>query len=231
MIKRVLILLSALSAVATIGSANPLCTTNTIDYYAQNYTNLGNGCMVGDKLFFNFSYSPTSSGATPPDGTQVSVVGDSSDPNEPGLIFSSSFWSVSATNPTRNVYIDSSFSFTVTTSNLAPLIQDGTLSFANTFSTTGQGDAFIGETLVLAGGGSATLGVDSTGGPFTSVTSFAPVPFVTVTKDLQVTVRKGQTGSATITSFREGFSEIPEPVSSVLIGSGLLGFAFWRRRS
>lgn len=232
MMRRSLVLLSALTLFALIGSANPLCTINTIDYYTQNYTSFTTACQVGDKLFFNFSYTPTSAGATAPDATQVNVIGDSSDPNEPGLIFSSSLWTVSATNPTRNVYVDSSISFTVATVDLSPLIKDATLSFLGQFTTTGQGDAFIGETLLLGGGpAGASLGVDSQGGPFASGTIFAPVSFLTVSKDLQVTVRRNQSGSATITSFREGFSEIPEPVSGFLIGSGLLGFALWRRRS
>uniref|UniRef100_Q01QF6 PEP-CTERM protein-sorting domain-containing protein n=1 Tax=Solibacter usitatus (strain Ellin6076) TaxID=234267 RepID=Q01QF6_SOLUE len=234
MTKRLLILLSALSAFALIGSASslyPACGANTFDYYMQNYATVSSACAVGDKLFFDFSYLPTNSGAIAPTGAQVNIVGDISDPNEPGLVFSSSLWTVSATNPLRNVYIDASISFTVATMDGAALIKDGTLSFAGTESTTGQGHALIGETLILGGGPpSTTLGVDSIGGPFTSITTFSPVSFVTVSKNLQVNVSAGTTGTASIASFREGFSEMPEPVSCVLFGSGLLGLGILRRR-
>ena len=83
-------------AVAGVAAANPLCTNDTIANYQANYTTLATACQVGDKLFYAFTYTPSSSAnVTPPTGAQVNVIGDSSNPNEPGLIFSSSGWTVS----------------------------------------------------------------------------------------------------------------------------------------
>ena len=235
--KRIILICAALAAMSGVAPANPLCASNTIAYYIQNYVDANSACMVGDKLFYNFNYSGTSSGATAPTSAQVNVVGDGSNPNEPGLIFSSSGWTVNGTATAANpLYIDSNINFTVAVIGLLPLITDASLDFAGQFAVTGQGVSDIGETVTLGGGPSTIgLGVDSNAGPFTDVKTFAPVSFVRVSKDLIVTVPRSlagpTTGSASITQFREGFSEIaPEPVSLIMFGSGLVGIAILGRR-
>ena len=234
--RRTLLICLALAVLASIASANPLCTSDTMANYISQYTSIANGCQVGDKLFYNFGYSPTGSGATAPTSSQVTIVGDPTNAYEPGLIFTSNGWSVSGTSTISSpLYIDSTIFFTVAVVGLQPLIVDASLDFNNNFSVSGQGVADIGETVTFDGGTSSTgLEVDSANGPFTDVKSFAPVSFVRVQKDLLVIVPQGinpATGTATITQFREGFSEsAPEPVSTLLIGSGLVGLAFLRRR-
>jgi hypothetical protein len=205
--------------------------------YMLNYTNAMNGCQVGDKLFYNFNYSSTSSGATGPSAAQVNVVGDPANPNEPGLIFASTGWTVNGVATLANpLYIDSNITFTVQVIDLQPLIIDASLDFDHHFNVGGNGVADIGETVTFDGGSSSTgLEVDSANGPFTDTKNFPGVGFVRVQKDLIVTVPGSPSGpvsgSATITQFREGFSEgAPEPISTLLIGSGLVGFALLRRR-
>ena len=234
--KRALPFLAAL-AFSGIASANPLCTSDTIANYMTNYTTLANACQVGDKLFYAFNYSGTGSNATAPTSSQVTVVGDPSNFYEPGLLFSSNLWSVSGTSTiAQPLYIDSNISFTVAVVGMVPLIRDASLDFANHFTVTGQGVADIGETVTFGGSiPPISLEVDSNNGPFTDVKEFAPVAFLRVTKNLLVIVPASlngpQTGSANITEFREGFSEIArEPVSMALFGSGLIGLALLRRR-
>ena len=233
--KRTLLILAGLAALSNIASANPACLSDTIANYMANYTSLATACQVGDKLFYAFLYSGTAAGTTAPTSSQVTVVGDSSNVNEPGLVFSSSGWTVSGTSTLASpLYVDSNISFTVAVVGLVPLIYDASLDFANHFSVSGQGVASIGETVTLGNTNTSTaLHVDSANGPFTSVSEFSPVSFVRVNKDLIVQVPQNidaATGTATITSFREGFSEMPEPVSCVLFGSGLLGLGLLRRR-
>src|SRR5215471_13301817 len=143
--KRTLFLMLASAGMA---AANPLCLSDTIANYIANYTSMATACQVGDKLFYNFGYLPTASHATAPDATQVTVTGDPSNPNEPGLIFASSGWTVSGISTSAfNVNIDSNIRFTVSTIGLNPIIVDGSLTFAGTESVTGLGQAQIAETI------------------------------------------------------------------------------------
>ena len=243
---RLLMTASAMIALAGYASANPLCTANTLAYYIANYTTAATACVVNDKLFYNFGYSSTAGSGTGTPGTvvaptaaQVTVTGDPSNLSQPGLVFASSGWTVSGSSSlARPLFIDSNIAFTVAVIGLQPLMIGASLDMTGHVSTTGKGVASIGETLVLGGGpASAALGVDSVAGPFLSSKTFAPVSFVRVSKDLIVHVPRPitgtNTGSSTISSFREGFTEInstPEPFSAMLFGSGLIGLALIRRR-
>jgi hypothetical protein len=242
--RRLLITAAAVVSLAGIASANPLCTANTLAFYQANYTSAATGCVVNDKLFFNFTYSPTQGSGTgtpgsvtAPTAAQVNVVGDTSVANESGLVFSSSGWSVSgSSSPARPLFIDSNIGFSVAVIGNLPLMLGASMSMTGTSS--GQGVASIGETVILAGGPtSVALAVDSVAGPFSDSKTFAPVSFLRVSKDLLVRVPRPvsgtATGSATITSFREGFAEansVPEPITAMLFGSGLIGLALIRRK-
>jgi hypothetical protein len=223
-------------AIAGVASANPLCLSDTMANYQANYATLATACQVGDKLFYAFNYSSTANNATAPTNAQVLVNGDPSNPNEPGLIFSSAGWTVSGVTSNQTTFIDSNIRFTVTTIGLAPIIIDASLDFANQFSVSGAGQAQIGETVTPQGQAGVALAVDSNAGPFTSVAGFTGVNTVSVSKDLVVRIPRSTTtgipSSATISSFREGFSEVsaPEPTSFLLLVPGLAGLAFLRRR-
>jgi hypothetical protein len=232
--RRTILLLAALTAFAGMASAFPMCLNNTATFYQTTYTSAASACQVGDKLFYGFIYSGTAiGGATPVDGSLVNIVGDPTDPNEPGLVFSSTAWTVSSAGGTHGtIDLDSSFQFTVQTVDGRPLIDDASLNFAGHFTVTGVAGADIAET-VRPGGipPGISMHVDSTGPFLTSVLFTNAVSLVTVSKDLVVIIPPNQAGSASISSFREGFSEnTPEPVSAFLIGAGLLGFGLLRRR-
>jgi len=232
--RRTVLIVAVLTALAGMASAFPLCLSDTAANYVANYNSPASACQVGDKLFYDFIYSGTSiGGVTPVPSSAVDIVGDPSNPNEPGLVFSSTGWTVSSTGGTHGtIDLDSSIQFTVVTLDGRPLILDSSLNFTGNFSVTGVAGADIAET-VRPGGvpPGISFHVDSTG-PFASTVTFpSAVSLVTVSKDLVVIIPPNQAGTATITSFREGFSEnIPEPVGGFLIGSGLLGLGLLRRR-
>jgi hypothetical protein len=124
--------------------------------------------------------------------------------------------------------------------NNQPLMIGASLDITGKSNTTGAGVASIGETIILGGGPNAVpLGVDSSAGPFYDAKTFLPISTLRVSKDLLVRVPRpglgapNNTGSATINSFREGFAEVgsvPEPITAILFGSGLIGLALVRRR-
>ena len=217
------LLATTVVAFASMASAAPLCTDvgPTMDYYLA----LTGGCQIGDKLFSDFSYQGTAenpSAAVPP--TAVFVTPDNTDPYNPGIIFSSASWLTSSTG------VDSSIGFTVTVLPGGNFIEDAGMTLLSS-GATGLGSGSITETILNLG---AQLTVDTgtggVGGQRAAHVSFAPSQSVSVLKDVLVTVQRGQ-GSAQISSFEENFSEIPEPVGSALIGSGLLALGFWRHRA
>jgi hypothetical protein len=67
-------------------------------------------------------------------------------------------------------------------------------------------------------------------GPLSDHVIFAPTRTVQVRKDFFIGIPQFGTGSVRVSDFTENFSEMPEPVGTVLIGSGLLALGIWRRR-
>ena len=135
--KRIVLIVAALAALVNAASAAPvLCASASASYYVATYNSLANACQVGDKLFYNFNYSGTAIGAglIGVDGSLVNVVGDSSNPNEPGLIFSSNAWTLTSTNVDHGILdLDSSIAFTVQTIDNSARITDASLDFTGAF--------------------------------------------------------------------------------------------------
>jgi hypothetical protein len=208
-----------------IASAAPVCIGGTM----ATYEGLAGGCTIGNLLFSNFFYTGGASGAgvsavlnTAITLTPVNVGTFSPGP---GIVFTSSGWNVPAGSSTSDVLIDSSILFDVSSVDGRQILVDGTLTLLSAAST-GSGVAEIGETIEP---GNVQLQVNANG-PLVSHTIYPAQTTVSVDKDVLVLVPQGGPGSASIGSFAENFSEMPEPVGSVLIGSGLLALGIWRRR-
>ena len=223
------LLVATLVALASMASAAPLCTavgSTMADYVALGST----GCQIGDKVFYNFFYSSSGGGlgvAVPASAVTLSPVG--ADTYNPGIAFSSDNWFVPGGSTTRTSVIDSSISFTVTVLPGGHPIDDASLTLGS-FDQVGAGTASIGET-VLAADGFTQLGFMGVGtnGQLAAEVNFAPTSTIQISKNFALFVPQNGTGSIRVSSFTENFSEIPEPVGAILIGSGLLALGAWRR--
>jgi hypothetical protein len=224
-----LLVIWAMTSAAFVGSASaaPLCISGGT---MASYAALGvGGCQIGDKLFSNFIYGSTGHGtgvAVAASAVFLTPVGAGTFNPGPGIIFSSAGWIVPSGSPTTNSFVDSSIGFDVTVIGGFPIMEDGTLTLSS-FAVSGSGLADITETINPAG---IQLQVDSQNGPLVSHGFFPNTNHVSVLKDLLVTVQANTTGSTQIFSFEEDFSQVPEPVGSALLGSGLLALGVWRRR-
>lgn len=233
-------LAASLSLMAGVASAAtiPVCgrfgdtTITTLAQYIADYGS--SGCTVSDKTFSGFTYSSTNSGGgLAPSAAGITVIPQSSDPNDPGLEFQAS-WSVS-----EGQTVDSEIGFNVRVTNGMALIEDDTLSVPN-FSVTSPGTASVTEDVCLGGtfvSGACTGGteqspkliINGTGSDTLHVGPFGPYVSLQVLKDINLNGGSG-TAPGSDASFSEvfqNFSEVPvpEPFSVLLLGTSLLAVA------
>lgn len=206
------------------------CPTTTLD----NYLGPGFSCGINDKTFSNFVYSydsnPPSFGI-PAGGVFVTPITTSGDP---GLQFSAGWF---ASTSSGIIQEDSAIQYSVHVNPGGLPITDVSLSIGG-IAWTGTGAVVVDETVCLgamlpscSGGEEATLSVfDSSGGVklFDSMT-FSGVTEVDVQKDIEI--EAGTNGSASLSLVTNQFSEVPEPASLMLFGSGVLALAGVLRRN
>jgi hypothetical protein len=208
------LVLASTAAMATTTS----CQTGSLSaYLASGFT-----CQSGSLIFTDFDYQGTGSAAS-----SITVDPLTASDDE-GFQFQGG-WNTHSVNGASSSE-DSQITYTV--QHPGGLIDTLSLAFGSSVSGTGvssvQERFCLGSS--LAGCPSAEQGAITLTNPGTMLSNrafFAGVASVSVTKDISVT--SGINGTASIANVTDTFSS-PEPLSFVLLGTGLLGIGLMRRR-
>ena len=207
-------LMLASSALATTTS----CQSGSLASYLVS----GFSCQSGSLIFTDFDYQGTGLAAG-----SVNVTPLTAFDNE-GFRFQGA-WNVQSQNAVSTSE-DSRIAYTVR--HAGGTIDTLDLSFGS--SVAGTGVSSVTELFCLGSGvencphvNQGSVAVTNPGTGFSNRAFFAGVGSVSVLKDINVT--SGVHGSASIANVTDTFSS-PEPLSFVLLGTGLLGISLMRRR-
>ncbi len=231
--KIIFVILGCLVVASTAFGSTTTCPTAPGTTY-DAYLVPGFTCTSGNLTFSSFGFSQSALNTTAIPATSIGVTPTVVTGNE-GFSFNSG-WSVSTATGGANTFQDNILTFTAT----GPMTSL-TLMFDG--AVTGTGLAHVTENYCINGplsgcpGGNAgqiTVTNPNIPGPpkFNETVFFAPATSVSVSKD--ITVSSGTAGIATIgvlsNTFAGPTSGVPEPLSFVLLGSGLLGLGLLRKR-
>jgi hypothetical protein len=223
MLKRALILGFATTALSSLSFASIFCgTAQTIAAISA-----AGGCTFGSNAFTNVSIGTSTESAGTPTGaidpTQVTMQVSLAAPNLMNVLVSNltpSNWALTATQQ-----FDLILTYTLT-GGLPPYFLAVGDSFTGTSTSNSNGTGAISYDKTADG---VTLMTLSTGGMLSQPpVAFpgAPLSTFNVTDNIQV---HATNASATLVNATNSFV-IPEPVTSVLLGTGLLAFGFMLRR-
>ena len=205
------------------------CPNATYDnYLAANFS-----CISGNLAFSNFGYAPT---ANPPtnaiQAASIFVTALTTDWNE-GFQFSSG-WFVGT--PPANQFQDSLITYDVSTVDNGNSITDLHLFFNG--SATGTGNASVvenyckgGSLITCAPGQIGQLSATNPPLKLSDAATFDGVSRLSISKDIQVNTGTGPDGTASISQVVNSYSQVPEPGSYLLFGTGLLAIGFLKRNS
>jgi len=215
---KLLVFLATLMLAATAMATTTSCQTGSLSaYLASGFT-----CQSGSLIFTDFDYQGTGSDASSITVTPLTASGDE------GLRFQGG-WNAHSVNG-ASISEDSRITYTV--QHPGALIDTLSLAFGSSVSGTGvssvQERFCLGSSLVgclTANQGAITL--TNPGTMLSNRAFFAGVGSVSLSKDINVT--SGINGTASIANVIDTFSS-PEPLSFVLLGTGLLGIGLMRRR-
>ena len=218
------IFLGALAVVVLASSAfatPTACAPDTLDHYLL-LPFIG-GCMINSATFDQWSYKSATIAASSIEVTPITTPG-----NE-GFDFNG-FWGVTG-DGSAVVTQDSTIGFTASGVGFTDL----SLSLLGAASGTGVADVTeqycFNHAVSNCPSGAQNGGQLSVTNPppnFSDVLFMSPQSSISVLKDIGVSSGTG-VGKATISQVTNQFSS-PEPLSFVLLGSGLLGLGLMRRR-
>jgi hypothetical protein len=234
--KRMLVVGSTLLILACGGVAAPVCASNGgLDTYIANYAGFANACQIGDKLFYSFSYTASSTPAgNQPAANETSVIPDAGDGfTNPGLVFSVGGFLVF---PGESM--DATITYSISTLSGSALIRGYSLTMAGSHTAANSGGLGFGsvtESFTNAPTGSPLITSVGPGpsGVFSANVNFLPlVSGTTVTTQIHLeSPNSGPLDRVTISAIQEHFSEtVPEPYPAFLIGSSLLLLGLRRKR-
>jgi hypothetical protein len=233
--KRVLVILAMAVGLPLAAWANDVAPAPCVQASLVDYLQEGFSCTIEDKVFSDFAYDnpvqPAENGPVAVDPASILVTPDAT-PLNPGLTFQGG-WS-SFGGQTSDIKI----SFTITVLPGGNAIEDASLAIAGS-ATVGNAAVIAAETIWLGCNGPCEnsvqlLALDLPGtnyDDFYDHTTFDPVMMVTVEKDiLLIGNGDGYINFATVSIIHQNFSEVPEPATMTLLGTGLLALGAKLRR-
>jgi hypothetical protein len=243
-VKKLLLIVTLMGAAASSMFAAPLCTD--VVTTAASFAALGaGGCQFGDKLFSNFTYTYTVDGGpgnVPAGNVNVTFFNLGGDPNKPVVRFTTTGpgWTVrdghtsdisisyTVDAPSINPMTGASMTVDGVVSNVSPGIFMSLVAGAESICCPGPGNTTVDLSANLVplpppSGPTPTSASDSK--------TFAGATHIILTKDIFLfgggTADPNTGNIATVTQIDEGLFEgttIPEPMTFVLFGSGMVGF-------